>query len=242
MGTRIHRRRRRAAWLAATVLSATPGAASQDSPVLESALHFFTRNDAAGLVARLDSMRPGPVSPAERDDTLAMLPPEGDVRDLETGQRSKLAAARRILEIHGREAVYVVKVVDVPQAAVALHARVVVLVSKPALDLLAPEELQALIAHEVGHEYFWREYSLAHREGDRLLRQRLELLCDGLAIVTLRRAGMDPRRLTSALEKTVRFNRARFGPALNEEDYPGLGARRRFAERLVDWLGQSGAP
>jgi hypothetical protein len=30
-----------------------------------------------------------------------------------------------------------------------------VLVSPSALDLLDPEELQALVAHEIGHEYFW---------------------------------------------------------------------------------------
>lgn len=124
----------------------------------------------------------------------------------------------------------------------ALHARAVVLVSEPALDLLDPEELQALVAHEVGHEYFWSEYFRARRDDDRSLLQTLELLCDGLAIVTLRRAGMDPRRLTSALEKTSRYNRERFGAARNEEDYPAIGERRRFGRRLVEWLGRSGMP
>ena len=124
----------------------------------------------------------------------------------------------------------------------ALHARAVVLVSKPALDLLDPEELQALVAHEVGHEYFWSEYFRARRDNDRSLLQTLELICDGLAIVTLRRAGTDPKRLTSALEKVLRYNRDRFGAALNEGDYPAIGERRRFARRLIEWLGRSGAP
>jgi hypothetical protein len=242
MARKTRRRDRRAVWLAATLLSASPADAAQDGSVLETALHFFTRYDAAGIAERFDSVRPAPVSPAEREDVLATLPLEGDVRDLDEGQRRKLAAARRVLERHGREAVYAVKVIEVPQAAVALHARVVVLVSEPALDLLDAEELQALVAHEVGHEYFWSEYFHARRDNDRSHLQTLELVCDGLAIVTLRRAGMDPKRLTSALEKVVRYNRDRFGAAPNEDDYPAIGERRKFARRLVKWLGRSGVP
>jgi Zn-dependent protease with chaperone function len=242
MANKTHLRNRRVVWLAATLLSASPAVVAQDGSVLETALHFFTRHDAPGIVERFDSVRPPPVSPAEREDVLATLPPEGDIRDFDSAQRKKLAAARRVLELHGREAVYVVKVIEVPQAAVALHARAVVLVSEPALDLLDPEELQALVAHEVGHEYFWSEYFRARRENDRLLLQTLELVCDGLAIITLRRAGMDPKRLTSALEKVVRYNRDRFGAALNDDDYPAIGERRRFARRLIEWLGRSGVP
>jgi hypothetical protein len=53
---------------------------------------------------------------------------------------------------------------------------------------------------------------------------------------------MDPERLTSALEKILRYNRERFGAALNEDGYPAMGERRRFARRLVEWLGRSGVP
>jgi hypothetical protein len=242
MANKTHRQNRRPVWMAAILLSASPAALAQGDSVLETALHFFTRYDATGILERFDSVRPAPVSPAERERVLATLPAEGDIRDLDSVQRKKLAAVRRVLELHGREAVYVVKVVEVPQAAVALHARAVVLVSEPALDLLDPEELQALVAHEVGHEYFWSEYFRARRDDDRSLLRTLELLCDGLAIVTLRRAGMDPRRLTSALEKVVRYNRDRFGAALNEDHYPAMGERRKFARRLVEWLGPSGPP
>jgi hypothetical protein len=242
MARKAHHRIPPAVWLAANLFSASPAVAAQDGSVLETALRFFTRLDAAGIVDRLDSVRPAPVDPVERERVLATLPPEGDVRDLDDAQRRKLAAARRVLELHGREAAYVLKVIEVPQAAVALHARAVVLVSKPVLDLLDPEELQALVAHEIGHEYFWSEYFRARRDNDRSLLQTLELICDGLAIVTLRRAGTDPKRLTSALEKVLRYNRDRFGAAINEGDYPAIGERRRFARRLLEWLGRSGAP
>lgn len=235
-------RSRRMAWMAATLLSASPAVSAERVSVLDTALGFFTRHDRAGFAERLDSVRPLPVSPAERASVLAALPPEGDVRDLDEARQRKLVAMRRILELHGREEVYVVKVIEVPQAAMALHARAVVLVSEPALDLLDPEELEALVAHEVGHEYFWSEYFRARRDGDRSRLHTLELLCDGLAIVTLRRAGTDPGRLTSALEKVSRYNRDRFGAARNEEDYPAIGERRKFARRLVKWLGSPTGP
>src|SRR5437773_3068895 len=129
MANTARRRNRREVWLAATLFSVSPAVAAQDGSALETALHLFTRHDAAGIIERLDSLRPAPVSPAERDSVLATLPPEGDVRNLGAGQRKKLAAARRVLELHGRDAVYEVKVIEVPQAAVALHAQAVVLVS-----------------------------------------------------------------------------------------------------------------
>lgn len=202
---------------------------------VDTALGFFTRHDAAGVVDRLDAVRPIPVNLAERELVLATLPAEGEATGLNAVQRRKVAAVRRVLELHGREAVYVVKVIELPQAFVGLHARAVVLVSRPALDLLGAEELQALVAHEIGHEYFWDEYFRARRDDDRPGLRRLELLCDGVAIVTLRRARIDPAQLSSALERVVRYNRDRFG-TLNEDHYPAIGERRTFGRRLVAWL------
>jgi hypothetical protein len=234
-----HRRPRLALLVAAIVLSALPVAlphAEGDAP-LETALSFFTRHEAAGILDRFDSIRPIPVTAAERQHVLATLPAEGDVHDLNAVQRKKLTAATRVLELHGREAVYVIKVVAVPQAAVALHARTVVLVSEPALELLDSAELQALVAHEVGHEYFWNEYHRARRDDDRPRLRTLELLCDGVAIATLRGTGSGHPALISALDKMIRYNRDRFGAARNEDHYPAIEARRQFANRFVRWLG-----
>jgi Zn-dependent protease with chaperone function len=234
-------RNRLAMWIAAILVSATPAASAQDDSVLEPALHYFTRHDAGDILALFDSVRPAPVSDAERGRSLAMLPTEGDLRDLDTAQRKKVAAVRRVLELHRREAVYVIKVIAVPQAAVALHDRAVVLVSERALDLLDADELQALVAHEVGHEYFWGEYFQGRRDNSQSSLRRLELLCDGFAVITLQRVGLNPKRLTAALEKIGRYNRDRFGVAVNENNYPALSERRRFVGRLVEWLGRSGA-
>jgi hypothetical protein len=225
---------------ACVVLSVSPAVRAQNprahDSVLDTALHFFTRHEAAGILERLDSVRPAPLSTAQRELVLTTLPSEGEITRLNAVQRQKLAAVRPVLEIHGREAVYVVKVVDVTGAFVGLHARTVVLVSDLALDLLDAAELQAFVAHEIGHEYFWNEYVQARRDDDQPRLRELELLCDGVAIVTLRRAGVDPARLTSGLEKVLGYNRAQFGATLNEDHYPAIADRRMFGRRLVAWL------
>jgi len=227
-------------WIAAILVSVAPASSAQDDSMLEPALLYFTRHDAGKSLELFDSVRPAPVSDAELGLILAMLPTEGDIRHLNPSQQKKLAAVRPVA-LHRREAVYVIKVVQVPRAAVALHARAVVLVSERALDLLDAEELQALVAHEVGHEYFWGEYFRARRDNSQGSLRRLELLCDGVAVITLERAGLNPKRLTSGLEKILRYNRDRFGVALNEDHYPALSERRRFVGRLLEWLGRSGA-
>ena len=232
---------RRAVWLAAILASVAPAASAQQDSVLEPALQYFTRHNAGEILKLFESARPAPVSDAERGRILATLPTEGNVRELDTAQQEKLADVRSVLQPHRREGVYIIRVIQVAQAAVALHARAVVLISEPALDLLDADELQALVAHEVGHEYFWGEYFLARRDNRQSFLRRLELLCDGFAVITLERVGVNPERLISALDKISRYNRDRFGVAVNETNYPALGERRRFVERLVEWLRRDAA-
>ncbi len=244
MVSKTQGRNRLTIWIAAILVSAVPAVSAQDDSALEPALHYFTRHDGGEILKLFDSARPAPVSDSERGRILAMLPPAGDLRDLDRAQLKKLGAVRRVLELHQREAVYVIKVIkviEVPEAVVALHGRAVVLVSERALDLLDAEELQALVAHEVGHEYFWLEYFQGRRDNSQSSLRRLELLCDGFAVITLQRVGLAPKRLTSALEKIGRYNRDRFGVAINEDNHPPLSERRRFVGRLVEWLGRSGA-
>jgi hypothetical protein len=130
----------------------------------------------------------------------------------------------------------------VPFAAIGIHARAVIIISEPALTLLDAAELQALVAHEVGHEYVWTEYERSFRLADRSRLKDLELVCDGIAIVTLHRLGMDVSRLMSGLHKISRFNREEFGPANNERDYPTLAQRQAFARAMATRSAEAIAP
>ncbi len=105
------------------------------------------------------------------------------------------------------------------------------LISRPALTLVSEGELQALAAHEVGHEFFWTEFEHASQRLDRSGRRRIELQCDGVAALTLMALGQDPMRLTTAVRKLQRFNEG-LG-VLILDNYPTLKERERVVKTLL---------
>ena len=167
------------------------------------------------------------------------LPADGEVEHLDASAMAKLSALRPLLHETERESVYAIKVIDVPQAAIGIHARAVILISARALLLLSVEELRAVVAHEVGHEYVWAEYEGARLREDRERLRQLELVCDAIAVAILRRLGMSTAALVSGLEQMIRFNRRHFGASLKEEMHPTLGERRTFAREVEAWLGRA---
>jgi len=189
--------------------------------------------DSNAIVRFLETARPAAVSTEEKARILGTLPLDGEVTDLNASARQKIAVLTELLRATGYESVYQIKVIDVPQAGLALHARAVILVSEAALTLLDADELQASLAHEMGHGYVWTERERAFQLGNHKRLKDLELVCDAIAIVTLHGLGMDVSRLMSGVEKTSRFNRERFGKANNERDYPILAERQAFARAIA---------
>ena len=188
--------------------------------------------DPLALARLLDESRPIPVPPAVRAHVLASLPKQGVVENLDDGARRKLAALAPVLEAAHRGSVYAIKVIDVPQAFVGLHARSVVLISLPALRLMTEGELQALVAHEAGHEYVHTEYERATAAGSSGRLQELELVCDIIAVVTLHAIGQKASSLVAGIEKLLRFDRHHFGRDLEHPDYPSPLLRRSVMLRL----------
>ena len=219
-------------WMA---LTASRALASQSLPVTTPS--ELLASDPRRIAQVLDDARPTPVSEEVKVRTLRSLPREGEVTDLSGAVRQRLMALGPLLRATRRDGVYVVKVIDVPQATVAIHARVVVLISRPALDMLDAEELQALVAHEVGHEYVWADYERASTGSDHARLRELELLCDGIAVVLMHGLGIDPARLIAGLEKLRRFNQRQFGRAIkNVDDYPTESRRREFVRAAEIWV------
>ena len=195
--------------------------------------------DPNAIARFLETARPAPVSAEDKARALSTLPLEGEIADFSPSARRKLAALTRLLRATARESVYEIKVIAVPQAVIGLHARAFVLISEPALTLLDADELQALVAHEIGHEYVWTERERAFQLYDRSRLKDLELMCDGIAIVTLHGLGMDVSRLMVGIQKISRFNREGFGPANNERDYPTLAQRQAFARAMAARLAEA---
>jgi hypothetical protein len=157
----------------------------------------------AAFVELMQASRPRPMSVEDMGRIVRSLPATGEVTSLDPRALSHLAAVRQILLATKRDW-YEVKVIDVPQAAVALHARAVLLISKPVLNLLTPGELQALAAHEFGHEHVWAEYESARRGAGQARLKELELLCDAMAAVTLHDLGLEPSSLVDGIAKISR--------------------------------------
>jgi len=181
---------------------------------------------------KLDACRPKPVTDQEKQLLLAFLPGRGEVRILNEGQKRKLSALDTVLALHARNDVYVVKVIDVPQAWTGLYGRGVLLISAPLLKLVSPDELQALVAHEIGHEYTWAAWNSAQATGQKDQMHEIELTCDAIAFVTLQKLDEDPKSLISALERVAQFNRGHFGDAIDQTSHPPLQERREVVKHL----------
>jgi hypothetical protein len=179
----------------------------------------------------LERVRKPDLSPQERARIRAELPKDGEVK-LSDKSAQKLLAIQPILEYHRRGGLIEAKVVEAFQAWIGLHARSFILITEPAFRLLDSEEIQALAAHELGHDYFWDEYQQARDTHDDQRAQELELRCDAIAVFTLADLGLNPGKLLSATNKPAEFN-AQFGTPLNVQLYVPHRERLRFIEAVI---------
>ena len=179
--------------------------------------------------------------PKTRAAVIASLPRKGEVSDLRQSELRKIAAVRQVLDFHDRAETYVIKIIDVPQAFTGLHERSVLLFSRHAVELLNAEQLQALAAHEIGHEYVWNEYRSAEARTDKARLRELELVCDRIAVATLSQMRLPKSALVSALEKVFMYNREHFGETIDESLYPSLEERRANIARMGNEVAPSGS-
>jgi hypothetical protein len=192
--------------------------------------------DPRGFAQWLQANQPTPVSPDQKPRILAGLPRHDELTDLDGPSRRKLAGLSPLLRANGPEMAYHVKVVDVPQVRIGVYARTVLLISERALTLLGAEELQAQVAHEIGHEYVRVDHAHAAARGDHRRLKDLELLCDAIAIVTLHGLRMDPSRLMTGVEKITRNNRLVHESSVDDSNYPTLSERQKFARAVIAWV------
>ena len=190
---------------------------------------------------RLDSCRPARVRPEDKAAVIASLPRKGEVSDLRQTERRKIDAVRQVLDFHNRAEAYLIRVIDVPQAFIGLHERTVLLISRHTVELLNAEQLQALAAHEIGHEYVWNEYRSAEARTDKARLQELELVCDRIAVATLSQMTLPASALTTALSKVFTYNREHFGIGIDESMYPSIEERRANIGRMANEVARTGS-
>ena len=218
-------------WCVVAIASLSAESRPRTDNPSDRALRFFERLSVLKPGEVLRALRPAPLDADARRSVLAALPSAGELTP-SSAEAEKLAQMTDVLVYHDRQHVFQTKVIDVRQAVVALHARLVLLISRPALHLLSGTELRAVVAHEVGHDYFWEDYAQARAARDTRGLHEVELKCDGIGVLTLVELGLDPASLGAAAGKLTRYNGV-VGALANVKEYPGLTERVRFARDLV---------
>jgi len=199
---------------------------------VRSAFLFFEGHDDLSIDEFLGRGRPSPIDAIEHDRVLKALPYGAIPPD--TPALAKMSLGEEVLAYHGRRGVIIFTIIRVTPAFIGLTDRAVILVSANVLPLLNKEEFAALVAHEIGHEYVLADYRRAEMRHDHSRIRELELRCDGIAVLTLRRLGLDAGRLITAVERLTSYNKElRLDD--NASDYVPLRERRAFI-RAVEQL------
>ena len=198
--------------------------------------YFDQLSKGQRLDAYLTLARPTPVSMRYKAAALASLPPTGNVR-LSARSQAKLAALAPILQFYGRSGIIEPVVTsDTETTFVGLYDRCALIITKKALDLLSEQEMQAVVAHELAHEWFWVEYQLAResKQDDKI--QEIELRCDGIAILALDRLRLNPAQIISAMRKMGNYERG----TVAAKRYVAPNERLTFARSMINSLSARG--
>lgn len=149
--------------------------------------------------------------------------------------RVKINAVLPILQFHNRQNSVEIKVVEFDHAFLKLHGRAVLLISDKALNTLSAEQLQALSAHELAHDYFWSEYFNAKARKQFSIMRMIELLCDGVAIITLEGLNLDSRSLISGLARLNIINIDKM-EYINNHTHPLANVRIQFNRAMSEFV------
>jgi hypothetical protein len=196
------------------------------------ALAYFDQIHGLTFDIFLKSIRPEQLSPESKAKLIGIFPKRDIVRpSAQAGD--KLAAVEPVLKYYGRSSVIDLMVIRMCQAIVRFLAGAAVVISQEALELFTAKELQAIIAHELGHEYFWNEWQQARLNKQYEKIQEIELRCDGMAVITMNQLGLDPSQFISAITKLTKSHR---GPLANAAYYPPLEERITFIHTMIEMV------
>lgn len=196
------------------------------------ALIFFEQINDRSFDDYLRRVRLPKVSEAHKADVLARIAKSNEA-EVTDKMKGKLAALEPVLRYHERDSAIEIKVIKAREAFIRIQGRAVILISEPALNLLPTPELQAVVAHELGHEYFWVAFMDARQQKNYELMREIELRCDGIAVIALLQLRLDPAKLVSALARIGMFN-ARILALTDPLYHPQPDGRLRFIQAMSE--------
>lgn len=217
--------------LNASASSQTISNADELNGVTLKAFSYFDQVQNREYDAFLRSIQPSTLAPELRAKVLSMLPKQ-DLVVPSPEELLKLKTLDVLLKYHQRDSIIEIKVLRAPTATAAFLAGAAVLITEPALKLLTVEELQAVVAHELGHEYFWNRFEKARESKNYSEVQELELRCDGIAVITLQHVGINAANLISAITRLNKHNQRPGSPS--SPNYVDLNERVAFIQRMIE--------
>jgi hypothetical protein len=223
---------------AAALRASLPAANNGLGPVSSHVLEWLLSIGPAGLRAHLDGIPKPHLSLEDRQKIRLALPKLGEIKP--SGKDAqKIAAIEQVLQYHHQAGAIEIKVIDLARAFIGLHARCFILISAHTLYLADAQEVKALAARELAHDYYWDEYQRAKENHGNSRIQELELRCDAVAILTMIDLQLNPDRLSSALDKMNSYNakfgvyNAKFGVPINANLYVPLQERISFIKKTI---------
>lgn len=195
------------------------------------ALAFFEQVEDRSYEDYLRRVRLPKVSQAFKAEVMSRLAVSEVIKPSD-GMRARLAALYPALRFHERDNVVDIIIINLPHAFVGLQGRAALLISEKALGLLSSEELLAVVAHEMGHEYFWGEFVEARQRKQYETMRELELRCDAIAVITLLGLRIDPANLISGLSRMNGFNALTVNT--DNRPYPTSGERTKFIRAMTE--------
>lgn len=198
------------------------------------AFSYFDSVEGRRFDEYLSRIRLVALAPELRTKVLKMLPKD-DLVNPSADELAKLKTLEPILKYHQRDSVIELKVLRATTATAVFLAGAAVLITEPALKILTAAELQAVVAHELGHEYYWTRFEVARQNHQYTELQELELRCDGIAVITLKHLGLDPTRLISAIAKLNKYN-SHPSSLIAPQNYVAFNERVAFIQRMIDFV------
>jgi hypothetical protein len=236
------------------VLFAAPlvitGSGFQEQPVkyyqaneaeIETAFRLFSGKSLDAFFAYLNEVRP---KPRAVDDecrqglqTRAFAMAVSQSRITPVHLRSYQQSFAQILKLHDRANILEIEIFEHDQPYVMVHCGSLIMVSSRSVELARSEAgLIGIIAHEVAHDYLSSPELIKRLDTDSRLGREIELVCDGIAVATLVRLGLDPADYAVALSHNILSNdeirRLNRGDML----YPSLPARLKMISLVTAQL------
>jgi hypothetical protein len=175
---------------------------------VETAFKLFAGKSLVAFFSYLDEVRPRTSAAAakRRHEMLTWAVAQATANGQMTADQIRAYQQRLnpVFRLHRRENTLALVVFRSDEPYVMNHANALITVSSRSVELAGSEAgLAGLVAHEVAHDYLTSSQVINRLDTDERRGREIELVCDGIAVATLLRLGLDPAAYADALSNNI---------------------------------------